>query len=175
GRDMRATGRLILLVIAVILVAGRVDAETAGTPRLQGALPDEVPAVSIDQTRGTVLDALDAIAKQTGWSLVVTAPESASSGPLTMQVWTRPANEVLELVLEAGSLRATFADGVLKVGSEIAAASGEPGRERKSRRSDRDKKRERVVIGQSLQIDADEVVTKAVALGGSVTVLGHVL
>jgi len=44
-----------------------------------------------------------------------TAPESAASRPLSIQATKKPAGEVLELVLEAGALRASFADGLLRV------------------------------------------------------------
>jgi hypothetical protein len=169
---MGTAAPIAFLVIAVILGAGHVGAETV---RLEGRLPDKVPLVSIDQTRGTVLDALDAISKQAGWSLVVTAPESARSRALAIQIRRRPADEALNLVLEAGALRATFADGVLKVRPDTAAASGDPVRERKSGRSRDEDKGERVVVGGSARVEANEVVTKVVAVGGSVTVLGHVL
>jgi hypothetical protein len=134
--------------------------------------PDSAAVVSIDQPRGTVLDALSAIAKQTGWSLVVTAPESATTRPLTLQVSKRPAGEVLDLVLEAGSLRASFADGVLRVRADATAGSGDSWRERRRERRGRHGS-ERVVFGQSLNVGADEAVDKAVAIGGSV-VAGHV-
>jgi hypothetical protein len=174
---MGTAAPIAFLVIAVILGAGHVGAETV---RLEGRLPDKVPLVSIDQTRGTVLDALDAISKQAGWSLVVTAPESARSRALAIQIRRRPADEALNLVLEAGALRATFADGVLRVrpdtaAADTAAASGDPVRERKSGRSRDEDKGERVVVGGSARVEANEVVTKVVAVGGSVTVLGHVL
>jgi hypothetical protein len=132
-----------------------------------------LPVVSLDQPRGTVLDALSAIAKQTGWSLVVTAPESATTRPLTIQVSKRPAGEALDLVLEAGSLRASFADGVLRVRSDDTAKSSDSWRERRRERRGRHGS-ERVVFGRSLTIGADETVDKAVAIGGSVTVAGHV-
>jgi len=172
---MRTAKPVILLVLAVVLVAGHVGAQTPATPWLEGRLPDKVPIVSIDQTRGTVLDALEAISKQAGWSLVVTAPESARSRALSIQIRRRPADEALKLVLEAGALRATFADGVLKVRPDTVTASGEPARERKSGRSGDENKGERVVVGGSARVEANEVVTKVVAVGGSVTVLGHVL
>ena len=170
---MRTSGLIASLVTAVLLLAGRVGEETPASTRLEGQLPDTVPLVSIDQTRGTVLDALSAISKQAGWTLVVTAPETASARAFAMQIRKQPATEALNLVLEAGSLRATFAGNVLKVRPDTVAA--EPVRERKGRRGRHGEKGDRVVIGQSLRIEAGEVVPKAVAVGGSVTVLGHVL
>jgi len=167
----------LMLAVALLLVAPA-GAETPGVARLEGRLPDNVPVVSVDQTRGTILDALDAIAKQAGWSLVVTAPESVISRPLAIQVTKRPATEALNLVLEAGPLRATFADGALKVRSDVAT----PRRSERERRREggnraergRSRSADRVVVGQSLHIGADEVINKAVAVGGSLTVLGHV-
>ena len=170
---MRASRLIAFLVTAVVLIAGRVGAETPTSPRLEGRLPDNVPLVSIDQTRGTVLDALAAISKQAGWTLVVTAPETSSARALAMQIRKQPATEALNLVLEAGSLRATFAGNVLKVRPDTVAA--EPVRERKGRRGRHGERGDRVVVCQSLRIEAGEVVPKAVAVGGSVTVLGHVL
>ncbi len=162
------------IVAAALLLIGSASAETSDAARLEGRLPDNTPRVSIQQTRGTVLDALSAIAEQAGWSLVVTAPERVSSRALVIQVRTRPANEVLDMVLEAGSLRATFANGVLRVRPDITASSGESERRRTPWRRGRGQRRDRVVVGQSLRIEADDVVDKAVAVGGSLTVLGHV-
>src|SRR5438132_4566720 len=170
---MSAAKLIAVLVVALRLLPGLAWAATPDSRRLEGRLPDNAPVVSIDQPRGTVLDALTALAKQTGWSLVVTAPESATTRPLTIQVSKRPAGEVLDLVLEAGSLRASFADGVLRVRADVTAASGDSWRERRRERRGRHGS-ERVVFGQSLNVGADETVDKAVAVGGSVTVAGHV-
>src|SRR5262245_44482508 len=165
--------KLIVVLAILLLLPGLAWAAAPDRGRLDGRLPDSTPVVSIDQPRGTVLDAMTALAKQTGWSLVVTAPESASSRPLTLQVSKRPAGEVLGLILEAGALRASFADGVLRVRPDSTTAEGRDSwRER--RRERRGHRGERVVFGQSLDIGADETVSKAVAIGGSVTVAGHV-
>ncbi len=162
-----------LIVVTLGLLPGLAWAATADSRRLEGRLPDSAPVVSIDQPRGTVLDALSALAKQAGWTLVVTAPESATARALTLQVSKKPAGEVLELVLEAGALRASFADGVLRVRPEAATAeSRDSWRGRRRERRGRDA--QRVVFGHSLNIGADETVDKAVAIGGSVTIAGHV-
>jgi hypothetical protein len=166
-----------LMLAVALFLTGPVGAETPGSARLEGRLPDTIPVVSVDQTRGSVLDALDAISKQAGWSLVVTAPESVASRPLAIRITKRPATDALNLVLEAGALRATFADGVLKVRPDVPATRGsERERRRESRRAERRHSRgaDRVVVGESLRIGADEVIGKAVAVGGSLTVLGHV-
>jgi hypothetical protein len=169
---MSATKLIAVLAATLALLPGLGSAATSDAPRLEGRLPDNAAVVSIEQTRGTVLDALSAIAKQTGFTLVVTAPESATSRPLVIQVSKRPAGEVLDLVLEAGSLRASFADGVLRVRSD-ATASGDSWRERRRERRGRHGS-ERVKFGESITIGADETVDKAVAIGGSVTIAGHV-
>jgi len=162
--------RLIaVLAVALALSVGLVSPAAAAGGRLDGRLPDNTPVVSIDQPRGTVLDALNAIATQTGWNLVVTAPESATTRPLTLKVSKRPAGEVLDLVLEATTLRASFANGVLRVRTDAAAASRDSWRSRRGSRGP-----ERVVFGHSLNIGADESVDKAVAIGGSLTIAGHV-
>src|SRR5580765_5741850 len=114
---MSAAKLVVAVTVALILLPGLAWAAAPDSRRLEGKLPDSTPIVSIDQPRGTVLDALSAIAKQTGWSLVVTAPESATTRSFTIQVSKRPAGDVLELILEAGSLRASFTDGVLRVRS----------------------------------------------------------
>jgi hypothetical protein len=161
--------RLIaVLAVALALSPGLVSPAAVAAGRLDGRLPDNTPVVSIDQPRGTVLDALNAIATQTGWNLVVTAPESATTRPLTLKVSKRPAGEVLDLVLEAATLRASFANGVLRVRAD-AAASRDSWRGRRGSRGP-----ERVVFGHSLNIGADESVDKAVAIGGSLTIAGHV-
>jgi hypothetical protein len=171
---MSAAKTIAVLTVAFLLLPGLVWAATPDSRRLEGRLPDSTPIVSIDQPRGTVLDALSTIAKQAGWSLVVTAPESATTRTFTIQVSKRPAGDVLELILEAGSLRASFAGGVLRVRSDATTARTEDSwrerrRERRGRRGS-----ERVVFGQSLTVGPEEVVDKAVAVGGSVTVSGHV-
>src|SRR5262249_57450291 len=81
---------------------------------------------------------------------------------------------VLERGGEAGRGRGCWGDGVLRVGSDVGTAeSRDSWRER---RRDRRGYRggERVVFGQSLNIGGDETISKAVAIGGSVTVAGHV-
>jgi len=93
---MSAARLIVVLAVALVLLPGLAGAATPDSGRLTGHLPDQVPVVSIDQPRGTVLDALSAITKQTGWSLVVSVPESATTHPLTLQVSKRPANEVLD-------------------------------------------------------------------------------
>lgn len=170
---MSAAKLIVVLAVVFVLVPGLAEVATPDS-RLEGRLPDSAPAVSIDQPRGTVLDALSALAKQAGWSLVVTAPESVTGRALAIQATKRPAGDVLEMILEAGALRASFADGVLRVRSDTAsAASGDSWRERRRERRGR-RGSERVVFGQSLSVGAEEVIDKAVAVGGSVTVAGHV-
>ena len=170
---MRATRLIVVLAVALMSLPGLARAATPDSGRLEGRLPDNSPVVSLAQPRGTVLDALNAIATQTGWTLVVTAPESATTRPLTIQVSKRPAGEVLDLILDAGALRASFADGVLRVRPDDTAKSTDSWRERLRERRGRHGS-ERVVFGRSLTIGADETVDKAVAIGGSITVAGHV-
>src|SRR5215510_7846441 len=170
---MSAAKRIVVLAVVLVVLPGLAWAVTPDGQRLEGRLPDPTPVVSIDQSGGTILDALSAIAKQTGWGLVVTAPESATRRPLTLQVSKRPVGEVLDLVLQAGSLRAAFADGVLRVRADTAAGSGDSWWERRRERRGRHGS-ERAVFGQSLNVGADETVDKAVAIGGSVTIAGHV-
>lgn len=170
---MSTAGRIVLFIVALGCWPALAAAATPESGRLTGALPDNAPLVSIDQPRGTVLDALNTITKQTGWSLVVTAPESATARPLTMHVTNRPAGEVLDMILEAGSLRASFDNGLLRVRPDATARSGDSRWDRRRERRGRHGA-ERVVFGRSLTIEASETVDKAVAIGGSVTVAGHV-
>src|SRR5262249_53066688 len=130
-----SAAKLIVGLAVTLVLPGLAWAAAPDSQRLEGRLPDSTPVVSIDQTRGTGLDALSATTKQAGWRLVVTAPESASSRPPSIQGLKRPADEVLELVLEAGALRASFADGVLRVRPETTV--------RESRDSWRERRRER--------------------------------
>src|SRR5499433_2704009 len=170
---MSAAKLIVVLAVVLACLPGLAWGATPDSHRLEGRLPDDTPVVSIDQPRGTILDALSTIAKQAGWSLVVSAPESATTRPLTLQVSKRPAGEVLDLVLEAGSLRAAFADSVLRVRADAKAASGDSWWDRRRERRGRHGS-ERAVFGQSLSVGADETVDKAVAIGGSVTIAGHV-
>src|SRR5258707_2525399 len=163
---MRATKLIVVLAVALMSLPGLAWAAGPDSRRLEGRLPDDAPVVSLAQPRGTVLDALSAIAKQTGWSLVVTAPESATTRPLTIQVSKRPAGEVLDLVLEAGSLRAAFADGVLRVRSDDTAKSADSWRERRRERRGRHRS-ERAVLGRSLTNRAHPNVHQGLAIGGA--------
>src|SRR5262245_22701125 len=127
------TRRLIaVLALALAVIAGTAAAQAPGA-RLDGRLPDATPLVSIEQSRGTVLDALDTLATQAGVSAVVTAPESLTARPLAMHVIKQPASEVLNLILEAGDLRASFVNGVLRVRSDATAGL----RDRRARRHER--------------------------------------
>src|SRR5262245_55669566 len=110
---MSAAKLSVGLAVVLVLLPALTWAATPDSRRLDGRLPDNAPLVSIDQPRGTVLDALSALARQAGWTLVVTAPESATARALALQVSKKPVAEMLELVPEAGALRAPFADGVL--------------------------------------------------------------
>ena len=180
-----SAAKLVVGLVILMLLPGLAHAAVSDSQRLEGRLPDNAPAISIDQPRGTVLDALGALSKQAGWGLVVTAPESATSRPLTIQVSRRPAAEVLQMVLDAGGLNASFADGVLRVRSD-AGITAESRDRRRERRHDTSscgpgcvERRgrygsERVVFGQSLNVGAEETISKAVAIGGSVTIAGHV-
>src|SRR5262249_31418780 len=170
---MSAAKRIVGFAVTLVLLPALAWVATSDSRRLEGRLPDNAPVVSIDQPRGTVLDALSALAKQAGWTLVVTAPESATARALTLQVSKKPAGEVLELILDAGALRASFADGVLRVRSDTTTAESR-GTWRERRRERRGRGADRVVFGHSLNISADETVDKAVAIGGSVTIAGHV-
>src|SRR5262249_3272852 len=111
---MSAAKLIVVFAVVLVLLPGLAWAVTPDSHRLEGRLPDDTPVVSIDQPRGTILDALSTIAKQAGWSLVVSAPESATTRPLTLQVSKRPAGEGLDLGLEAGSLPAALAPGGLR-------------------------------------------------------------
>ena len=84
---MSAAKLIAVLAVNLVLLPGLAWAATADSRRLDGRLPDNSPVVSIDQPRGTVLDALTAITKQTGWSLVVTAPESVTT-PVKVWRWS---------------------------------------------------------------------------------------
>src|SRR5215475_2361247 len=98
---MRATRLIVVLGIAAAFSLSLAGAATPDSRWREGQLPDNTPAVSIDQPRGTVLDALNAITAQTGWNLVVSAPESATKRPLVIRVSQRPAADVLDMILEA--------------------------------------------------------------------------
>ena len=63
---MRATKLIVVLAVALMSLPGLAWAATPDSRRLEGRLPDNSPVVSLAQPRGTVLDALSAIAKQTG-------------------------------------------------------------------------------------------------------------
>src|SRR5262245_46013929 len=61
---MNATRLIVVLAVALVLLPVLVLGATPTSGRLEGRLPDNAPVVSIDQPRGTVLDALSALTKQ---------------------------------------------------------------------------------------------------------------
>ena len=58
---MSAAKLIVVLDVALVLLPGLVWAATPDSRRLDGRLPYNSPAVSIDQPRGTVLYALIAV------------------------------------------------------------------------------------------------------------------
>ena len=86
---MSAAKLVVDLVVLIVLLAGLAWAAASDGGRLDGRLPDSTPVVSIDQPRGTVLDALSALSKQAGWSLTY-----------VVQTMNRSRDHAVERILE---------------------------------------------------------------------------
>ena len=54
---MSAAKVIVVLAVALLLLPGLAGTATPASGRLEGRLPDNAPVVSIDQPRGTALDA----------------------------------------------------------------------------------------------------------------------
>jgi len=151
----------------------------APLPRLRGDLPAEPPRVSLEQTDGTVAEALLAVTQQCGWGLLLTSP---AEGKLTLHAADRPADEILLMILEAGQLEAELEGGLLKIipaaPATAAVADDDVGDVHvnwfKGKFHVKHGKKDRVGVGESVHVAKDETVTEAVSVGGSVVVEGKV-
>ncbi|MEK7705436.1 MAG: hypothetical protein AAB426_10790 [Myxococcota bacterium] len=147
---------------------------------LVGDWPPRTPTVSIDVKGGTLAAALGEITERAHWDLVLVDPEGLADKSLTVRLSDRPAHVVLGVVLKDSGLQARLEQGILTVEEAPAGDEGPvlKGRIRdkirgaaKGRHSHRD---DRVAVGRPVRVEAGEEVGDAVAIGGPLTVAGHV-
>jgi hypothetical protein len=165
--------------------------------RLEGAWPEAEAAVSLDLDAVPRRDALEQLADEAGWSLVL---RDEVDGELSLRIKQQPASKVLEALLADGTWVAKR-DGAIvtiskakasaDVGGEVApptppvppAAVAQPtppvspaelvAAEGPSKEA-RAKARDVEVVGGSRTIREGEVVRDLTVMGGSVDVSGHV-
>ncbi len=173
---------------------------------LTGDWPKKTRPVTVEVTDAPIANVLQSISKQLGLGLVINAPEELIQKRTTLRLIRKPARDVLEIVLENGSLKAEIKDGILfvrPVASQLSTAqppldypsaavsptlsppppdyTDRSSRRdwkdhwKKHKRRSRDHSKDRVQMGKSMRIEADEEVGDAVVVGGSLTVAGRVL
>ncbi len=158
---------------------------------LVGVWPEVVPKITLDLDDASLDEAIEEIAEKAGWSLVLTVSDDLE-GSLTLRVKDVPATEALRIVLEKTNLQGRLDRGMLVVD----LPSDESGVQSHRKRDKRDKRRgkdiklsvgyddgavhiqdgdERTNVGGNVRVEANEVIEgDAVAVGGSVTILGTV-
>ncbi|MDJ0761963.1 MAG: hypothetical protein QNJ97_03150 [Myxococcota bacterium] len=164
--------------------------------RIQGDWPKKTRFVSIKATDASIPSILQDIAKQTRFGLVLDLPEEALQKKMTLRLVRKPAKDVLEIVLENATLKATLKGDILFVTASETPAPTETDPEVAAqedtetqtllqittRSSDKKHKqhlkvqheKNRVQIGKPIHIAVDEEVDDVVSVGGSVTVEGKV-
>ena len=170
--------------------------EKAPAPRLSGTWPDPIPNVTLDLEDESVGSALSELADKAGWSLAFTGSSAAAGQEITLKVQNRPATEALKVLLDAADLEAKLNGGILVVKAKNGADTNVDGTVQlpmgdikvKIKAGDgseldsthfkfkhkKQHKDDRVVVGSSGSVGVDEAVGDAVAVGGSMTVQGHV-
>jgi hypothetical protein len=137
-----------------------------------GEIPNEDTAVSLSLKSGSAEQALQEIAAQAGWSLVLQTV--AEDAPLSLSLQGVPAGQALALVLEATGLSGSFRGDVLVVGASGPAESVPAPPAPPEPEDTGSWGGERNVMGTDLTIDVDEQVESAVVTGGSLTVKGKI-
>jgi hypothetical protein len=174
------------------------EAPESGAPvsRLSGTLPDTIPTVTLDLEDESIGDALSELVRQAGWSMAFSGSSAALEQEITLKIQSRPVTEALEVVLDAADLEARLNGGTLVVKgrkSDAAAGAGTlvlPMGDLQVKIKAGDgvdlndhhlkvkhhgaNKDDRVVVGSNGEVGVDEAVGDAVAVGGSMTVMGHV-
>jgi hypothetical protein len=164
------------------------QAQTGTPARVQGKAPTN-PALDLDADDESVKDLLTTVSDDAKWDLVIAAPDSMVRPHLTLKLHRKPALEALNMVLEASGLAGEFSGDVLTVRPGPAASSAplagriEQGREASPDeaahmpgvwRSHNREQDERVAFGEALLVEQGETVRSVVAIGGPLTVRGHV-
>lgn len=154
-----------------------------GGSRLDGRLPDpdKLPKVDLELDDEPIGEALEKLAEQTGWSLLVTT--NRIDEPIKLRMKQVPADQALDALLSAGKLHARFHRNTLSVfsnpngdeddegeigGAETEVDVGLPDVE------DQIDNAERTSQGEDLEIGEEEVVDSAVATGGNLIVRGRI-
>jgi hypothetical protein len=195
--------RSALRLGAAAMVAGLVlgSASLAGAQlRLEGAWPEGDAPVSLDLDAVARRDALEQLADEAGWSLVL---RDEVDGDVSLRIKQQPASKVLEALLADGTWVAkrdgaivtiSKATGSAVVGGDVALPTpptpptppvpvvaptppvppGELAVAEAPSKEARAKARDVEVVGGSRTIREGEVVRDLTVMGGSVDVAGHV-
>lgn len=174
---MRSFGTWLRVVLVVFAVVSASSAARAEVKKL-GEWPDGDRTVSLEVDGISRSQAVKALADQAGWSVVLYVSPSET---IDLKVADQPADKVLELLLADGVYEATRTGNLISIkrvdGGAAAAAPSVPAAPAappppparpKTRGSDR------VISGNSLRIEKDEVVNDVSVLGGSADVFGTV-
>jgi hypothetical protein len=192
----RSALRLGTAAMVASLLLGAASAAGAQV-RLEGAWPEGDAPVSLELEAAPRRDALEQLADEAGWSLVL---RDEIDGDVSLRIKQQPASKVLEALLADGAWVAkrdgaivtiSKSPAIALVGGEVApptpptppaavvaptpplppsdvAAAEAPSKEARA------KARDVEIVGGSRTIRAGEVVRDLTVMGGSVDVAGHV-
>jgi hypothetical protein len=113
----RNSKKTVATLVAVALVSwgSLAVAHSAGGAGEGPAPAASSPLVTLNMTDGTVGEALRSIAKQAGWGVVMSAPESELGKPMTLILEKRPAREVVDIILTGSALQMSLKEGILHI------------------------------------------------------------
>jgi hypothetical protein len=120
---------------------------------------------AVDQPLDLVL--MD-LTKQTGWGLVIDAPMEIRKKKVTLALTNKPATEVVE------TLERLEGFDIDLEGQTLMVVSDEEVGQMLKIKTGSDDPNERVMVGSSLVIEANEEVEQAVVIDGSLTIKGKV-
>jgi hypothetical protein len=179
-RYQPSSSRALMAVLATAFALSALPAyaQSSAPERLQGKAPTN-PVINLDADDESLASILTEISDDAKWDLVIAAPESLTRAHLTLKLHGKRAEEALAMVLSAGGLRGEFSGDVLTVRAGPGAPAAAEGlrdetyvpSERHRRGRDRN---ERVAFGEAIVVERDETVRSVVAIGGPLTVRGHV-
>ncbi len=178
------------------------EVDTPKLPRLTGDLPERIRKVNVDASGDTIAEILQTVARQANLGIVMDPAAPALQKEMTIKLRRKPFTDVLEIILEAGSLSGELKGDILfvtprEVPEEVEednedgvtdvvleAGSDEDGayvqvktnKHKKSgkTRSKRYHDNNRVQVGKAVHVKAGETVDDAVAVGAPLTVEGTV-
>jgi hypothetical protein len=175
---LTVVGVLGALAVAAALTSPAASADV----RRVGDWSGEDPEVSLDLDNVPRAEAINRLAAEAGWSVIVNAPKG---DPVSVHVSDQPASKVLELLLADGRYVARRDHTLIAVapddGTQVAVPPPPPAPPPPPPpppppvpADDDDDSRDRTVTGGSLRIGKDEVVHDVTVMGGNLDVWGVV-